>query len=63
MECSLCGKEIENYRDEFNHLIIDENHAADICPDCVDKFTKWQIAILSKLFPTKALKKRFEGKK
>jgi hypothetical protein len=40
-------------------LKIDEQHAADICQKCIDKFVKWQGAIYADLFPTKAMKKRF----
>ena len=61
-KCTLCEKEIRDYNLEFNHLAIDEFHSADICRDCLTKFTKWQQGIYAKLFPTKTLKKRFELK-
>jgi hypothetical protein len=62
MKCTLCGKPIHNYEAAYNHLEIDETHAADICRDCIDKFFKWQQGIYARLFPTSAVKKRF-GKK
>jgi hypothetical protein len=62
MKCSLCEKSINNYNPTFNHLTIDEKHAVDICPDCLDKLVKWQSGIYATLFPTKALKKRFGNK-
>lgn len=63
MKCTLCGKIIENYTADFHHFAIDETHSADICSSCVDKFIKWQGKKFSVLFPTAAMKKRFEGKK
>ena len=62
MKCTLCDKTIDKYDADFNHLIIDEQHAADICPECVDKFMDWQKKIIAVLFPTKALKKRYGEK-
>ncbi len=59
MECTLCGKPIHNYDAAYNHLKIDETHAADICPECIDRFIKWQQSIYARLFPTSAVKKRF----
>ncbi|VVB75725.1 Uncharacterised protein [Candidatus Tiddalikarchaeum anstoanum] len=62
MKCSLCEKEIIKYDAEFNHLTIDEQHAVDICPECIDKFVKWHSKIIATLFPTKALKKKYSEK-
>lgn len=62
MNCNLCKKPISNYDAIYNHLEIDETHAADICAECVDKFLKWQQGKYARLFPTSAMKKRF-GKK
>jgi hypothetical protein len=59
MKCSLCEKAIIDYTAELNHLVIDETHAVDVCPGCIDKFIKWQGKIMAVLFPTKALKKRY----
>lgn len=59
MKCTLCNEPIDNYNLAFHHLKIDEQHAADICQKCIDKFVKWQGAIYADLFPTKAMKKRF----
>jgi hypothetical protein len=39
--------------------VIDENHEADICQQCIDKFFKWQQGVYARLFPTSAAKKRF----
>jgi len=63
MKCNLCEKEIENYNVQFHHLKIDESHKIDICSNCIDKFIKWQGKILSNLFPTKAMKKRYSEHK
>ncbi|MFH1721882.1 MAG: hypothetical protein ABH950_04665 [Candidatus Altiarchaeota archaeon] len=57
--CVLCNNKIMGYSIEFNRLEIDENKDVDICPECISKFSKWQQKTLSKLFPTKAAKKRF----
>jgi hypothetical protein len=62
MQCNLCGTDIADYSAEFNHLVIDEHHAVDICPGCIDKFVKWQGKKLAVLFPTKALKRRYGEK-
>jgi len=59
MNCTLCEKPIRNYDAAYNHLEIDETHAADICRECIDKFFKWQQGIYARLFPTSAVKKRF----
>lgn len=58
MECTLCKKTIENYNSAFNHLKIDESLEVEICPNCVDKFIKWQQGVYADLFPTKMAKKR-----
>jgi len=57
MKCKLCEKEILNYSAEFNKMKISENLEVDICSDCVEKFSKWQQKIITKLFPTKTMKK------
>jgi len=62
MKCRLCEKDIENYSADFNHLFLDKAHSADICLDCARKFSNWQGEIIAKLFPTKAMKKRFGEK-
>jgi hypothetical protein len=59
MKCSLCEKAIIDYNAGFHHLVIDDTHSVDICPECIDKLMKWQGKILASLFPTKALKKRY----
>jgi hypothetical protein len=60
IKCRLCEQAIENYNPAFNRLKINESCSVDICQDCIDKFIKWQGSIIVKLFPTKALKKRYE---
>ncbi|MFA5333384.1 MAG: hypothetical protein WC376_02730 [Candidatus Nanoarchaeia archaeon] len=60
MKCDLCRNNIEKYNPNFNHFVIDETHSINVCPKCIDKFIKWQSQILATLFPTTALKKRFE---
>lgn len=62
MNCTLCEKLIHDYDAAYNRLNIDETHAADICPECIDKFVKWQQGIYARLFPTSAVKKRFGRK-
>jgi hypothetical protein len=62
IKCHLCEKSITNYNPTFHHLLIDEPHGVDICPECVDKFVKWQTKIYATLFPTRALKKRVGDK-
>jgi hypothetical protein len=59
MDCGLCKKPIQNYRPELSRLELGEGLTADVCPDCVDRFMKWQQGIFAKLFPTKAAKKRY----
>ena len=59
MECVICKKPIEKYDSNFNHLKIDESCSVDICQDCIDKFMKWQGSVLTRLFPTNSMKKRF----
>jgi hypothetical protein len=61
MGCNLCEKPIQAYDPAFHHLAIDDDHAVDICPECADKFVKWQGKKLAILFPTRALKKRFSS--
>ncbi|MGV8172067.1 MAG: hypothetical protein ACP5OA_05225 [Candidatus Woesearchaeota archaeon] len=62
MKCILCEQNIKNYNPLFHHLNIDETHSWDICPDCIDKVFKWQGRIYKDLFPTKAMKKRYDRK-
>ena len=59
MKCNLCEQEIKNYDSKFHHLIIDENHEVNICPDCIKKFEKWRGSVYATLFPTTTLKKKF----
>ncbi len=59
MNCTLCGKEIENYNVEFHRFEPDKDKTADICPNCADKFLKWQGRKFAALFPTAAMKKRY----
>lgn len=63
IKCSLCEKNIADYNAVFHHLAIDEQHAADICPDCIRKFVAWQGKKIAVLFPTRAAKKRYGGDK
>jgi hypothetical protein len=63
MNCNLCNHPIKDYDPVFHHLTIDDSHAADICPGCMDKIVKWQGSIYANLFPTKAMKKRYGGAK
>ena len=63
MNCKLCNQNIKTYNPLFHHLKIDENHEVDICLECMDKIVMWQGSIYAHLFPTKALKKRFEKDK
>jgi len=62
MDCLLCKKPIKNYNPIFNHMKIDESCSVDICQDCIDKFNKHQGSLSAKLYPTKAMKKRFGEK-
>jgi len=62
MDCAICKKPIEKYDKSFNHLIIDESCAVDLCQNCIDKFLNWQGELFARLYPTSAMKKRF-GKK
>jgi hypothetical protein len=59
MNCTLCDKPIIKYDPSFNHLKVDESHAAEICPECFDKIVKWQQEIFARLFPTSAAKKKY----
>jgi hypothetical protein len=63
MICNLCENPIDKYNPDFNHLVIDEHHAIDICPECVDKFAKWQSKIYAVLFPTHTMKKIYGSEK
>lgn len=63
MDCRLCNKQIMDYDARFHHLKIDDSNSVDICTSCSDKFLKWQGGIIARLYPTKALKKRFERDK
>ena len=62
MKCQICGQPIRNYQPALHHLTINESQGVDICQDCVDKIIRWQGSIYAKLFPTKAMKKRFGQK-
>ncbi len=59
VKCILCEQPIQNYDSVFNHLTIDESHAADICTQCIDRFLRWQQSIYARFFPTNAVKKRY----
>jgi len=60
MICTLCKKDIKNYNEKFNHLVIDKDNKIEICLYCMDKIGKWQKEIYAKLFPTKTAKKYLE---
>ena len=63
MKCRLCSKEIIKYDIRFNHLVIDDEHTADVCSMCIDKFVDWHSKVIALLFPTQAMKKRYGEKK
>jgi len=60
VRCILCEQSIIRYYPEFNHLKIDDSHAVDICSECIRKIMQWQRGKYTLLFPTKAIKKRFQ---
>jgi hypothetical protein len=60
MDCRLCGREIRRYNPEFNRFIIEKDIYANLCEDCIKKFTDWRAKNIAKLFPTAAMKKRFK---
>ena len=60
MKCALCNKDIARYDARLHRLKIDESREVDICTSCIDRIVDWQGKIISTLFPTKALKRRFE---
>jgi hypothetical protein len=62
MKCNLCEKPIEEYHPELNHLRIDDTHEVDICPECLSKLVKWQGGVITRLFPTSAMKKKYGRK-
>lgn len=57
VSCILCGKKIVNYNPVFNQLVINDSISVDFCESCIDKFSKWRMNVLAKLFPTKAAKR------
>ena len=59
MNCKLCDRPIVGYDPAFHRLVLDEAHAAAICPDCIEKFVKWQRGVFARLFPTTAVKRRY----
>ncbi|HRK21946.1 MAG TPA: hypothetical protein PLX06_09060 [Fimbriimonadaceae bacterium] len=59
MECALCGNALVEPSDELNRLELDDGRSVLICTACIDRFLKWQGARIAKLFPTSALKRRF----
>jgi ribosome-binding protein aMBF1 (putative translation factor) len=63
MDCHLCGKPIAGYDVKFHRLVIDDSHEFDVCTDCSGKFMKWQGKVFSVLFPTSAMKNRFNKEK
>jgi hypothetical protein len=60
MKCKLCENEIADHNQSLAQFRIDEKNSVNICQDCADKFLKWQGSVIAKLFPTKAMKKRFK---
>jgi len=63
MKCKLCEKEIDHYSVEFNRMVIDDTRSVDICRDCIDTFLEWQGKKYATLFPTTAMKRRYEKKR
>ncbi len=63
MKCTLCEKDIDGYDASFNHLVIDETRAVDVCNACIDKFMAWRGKVLATLFPTNTMKKRYGKRK
>lgn len=51
---------IQNYQPACNDKT--SLRGGDICQECIDKFLKGEGSICAKLFPTKAMKKRFGQK-
>ncbi|MFH1401299.1 MAG: hypothetical protein ABIH41_07320 [Nanoarchaeota archaeon] len=55
--CALCRDGIKDYDARLNHLALRKSLSVDICSSCIDAFAAWQGNVLSRLFPTKAMKK------
>jgi hypothetical protein len=59
MNCKLCDRPIVGYDPAFHRLVLEEARAAAVCPDCIEKFLKWQRGVFARLFPTTAVKRRY----
>jgi hypothetical protein len=60
MDCVLCGNEIVDHHPQLNTFRIDEGTEVEVCNDCIHKFLLWQGERFSKLFPTRAAKRRYD---
>ena len=59
MRCVLCNRPIEHYDPGMHELRIDEHRTVAVCDDCTRKFIHWHGEKLARLFPTRAMKKRY----
>lgn len=61
--CTLCAREIADYRPAAHHLAIDAETQADLCPACVAAIMAWRREQLAVLFPTRAAKRLRQGRR
>lgn len=60
--CDVCGKEVEDYREEWTVCLKDANSdhlsltATDLCSDCYDKFLEKYIVVAEFLGESNSLK-------
>jgi len=57
--CALCGAVIEKYDPFLHQFDLGDGLEKDICSRCSDRILKHQQKVFAKLFPTNAVKKRY----
>ena len=62
MRCTLCEQPIDNHSPDMHTLRLTTDRVLEICDACARAILDWQAEKLARLFPTRALKRRFSNR-
>lgn len=62
MRCSLCEQPIDHHSPEIHTLRLHADRVVELCDACTRAILDWQVEKLARLFPTRALKRRFANR-
>lgn len=57
--CALCRRPIADHRPDVHGLRLPAGRVVDLCEECVRAVVTWQGERLARLFPTRAMKRRY----